>query len=294
LELFDPSTQTFEPAGFLASSDEGELVTLLADGKVLFAGHVTGEVYDPTTQQFVGTGSMVNAPLRGNVTAARLLDGRVLVAGGHPNSRNAWLYDPLMNRFTAVGDMISARADHTETLLPSGDVLIAGGWNGTYRDGDDGPPFDPQFVELFSPKTLTFQMSACMAATRSGHTATSLANGDVLLLGGSRGADMPNPPASLPYAEVFSATSDTIRALNTPDLSGSPVLLPNGKVVLLGGTTAEVLDPVTGAVTVAPGLMTARTDFSATLLPDGRVLVIGGIDEKGATLASIEYWSGAN
>ena len=294
LELFDPSTQTFEPAGFLASSDEGQSATLLADGKVLFEGYVAGEVYDPTTQQSVGTGSRVNAPHRGNVTTARLLDGRVLIAGGHPNSRRAWLYDPLTNRFNAVGDMISARADHTETLLPSGDVLIAGGWNGTYRDPNDGRPFDPQFVELFSPRTLTFQMSACMAATRTGHTATSLANGDVLLLGGSRGGNMPYPPASLPYAEVFSATSHTIHALSTPDLPGSPVLLPNGKVVLLGGATAAVLDPATGTVTVAPGLITARTDFSATLLPDGRVLVIGGIDENGTTLASIEYWSGLN
>jgi len=192
--------------------------------------------------------------------------------------------------------MISARADHTETLLPSGDVLIAGGWNGTYREAvmNDPSPPDPQFVELFSPKTLTFHMSACMAATRTGHTATSLTNGDVLLLGGERGDGMPNPPASLPYAEVFSATSHTIHALSTPDLSGSPVLLPDGKVALLGGTTAEVLDPATGIVTVAPGLATPRTNFSATLLPDGRVLVIGGVDENGITLASFEYWSGLN
>jgi Galactose oxidase, central domain len=101
-------------------------------------------------------------------------------------------------------------------------------------------------------------------------------------------------PQCSDHRNRVSSASDTIHALGTPDLSGSPLLLPNGKVVLLRETTAEVLDLATGAAAVATGLMTARTDFSATLLPDGRVLVIGGIDENGATLASVEYWPGSN
>ena len=51
-------------------------------------------------------------------------------------------------RITPTASMRTARSGHTATLLPSGDVLVAGGMNGNGHYSDD--------ADLFSPATNTF------------------------------------------------------------------------------------------------------------------------------------------
>src|SRR5262249_42755752 len=69
-------------------------------------------------------------------TATLLQNGMVLVAGGidsfHPYnySASAELYDPATRSWTATGSLANTRAGHTATLLPSGKVLVAGGFGG--------------------------------------------------------------------------------------------------------------------------------------------------------------------
>src|SRR5436190_8582968 len=60
-------------------------------------------------------------------------------------------------------------------------------------------------------------------------------------------------------------------------------LLPNGKVLLTGGTDdtsitnrAEIYDPVTGTCTPTGSMNVPRMAHTATLLPNGKVLVVGG------------------
>src|SRR5215469_7576139 len=75
------------------------------------------------------------------------------------------------------------------------------------------------------------------------------------------------------YAQTgtFTATG----SMTVPRINHTATLLPNGKVLIAGGTsTVELYDPSTGTFT-ATGAMTASTFvFSATLLPNGRVLLI--------------------
>ena len=72
--------------------------------------------------------------------------------------------------------MTAARDEHTATLLPSGRVLIAGGYDGDHSQLAS--------AELFDPTGGTFTATASMAVGRSGHTATLLRDGRVLVAGG--------------------------------------------------------------------------------------------------------------
>jgi hypothetical protein len=68
-------------------------------------------------------------------TATLLPNGQVLVAGGfyyfNPGSSqlsSAELYDPANGTWTNTASMNNARKQHTATLLPNGQVLVAGGY----------------------------------------------------------------------------------------------------------------------------------------------------------------------
>jgi hypothetical protein len=69
-------------------------------------------------------------------TATLLPNDKVLVAGSfnhsiqNPNGciSSAELYDPASGTWSATGSLNAAREGHTATLLPSGKVLVAGGY----------------------------------------------------------------------------------------------------------------------------------------------------------------------
>jgi hypothetical protein len=80
---------------------------------------------------------------------------------------------------------------------------------------------------------------------------------------------------------TWSGTGD----LNTIFWSGPTLLLPNGKVLMAGGSdrwadsldSAELYDPTTGTWSPVSSLHTARQGHTATLLPNDKVIVAGGI-----------------
>ncbi len=70
-------------------------------------------------------------------------------------------------------------------------------------------------------------------------------------------------------------------SMSTGRLSCTATLLPNGRVLLAGGTnlnTSEVYDPIANAWSAAANLNAKRCTHSAVLLPNGKVLVMGGTD----------------
>ena len=72
--------------------------------------------------------------------------------------------------------MSTGRAAAPGTLLPNGQVLIAGG-NATHEA-------HLATAELYDPEAGTFTATAAMSQGRFGHTATLLSNGHVLVTGG--------------------------------------------------------------------------------------------------------------
>ena len=244
-------------------------------------------VITPTTGiTWVTTGSMTNN--RAEQTATLLGNGSVLVAGGADSANgvitaisSAEIYSPTAGTFSSAGNMTTARAQHTASLLntgtTSGDVLLAGGFTATSFTAT---------AELFDPANNSFTATAgSMTTPRYAHTATVLQNGQVLIAGGR---SVNTGAGFLSSAELYNPSTGTFTAtgsMTTARFSHTATLLSNGKVLIAGGKsdgttyldTAELYDPTSGTFTaIASTMGSPRDAHTATLLSDGTVLLAGG------------------
>jgi hypothetical protein len=209
-------------------------------------------------------------------TATLLQDGTVLLAGA-PGLSTAEKYDPGTGKFTPItGKMSIDRDSHTATLLNTGKVLITGGTD-VYNNNTALAT-----AELFDSGTGMFTLTANnMSVARTGHNATLLADGKVVITGGNTlTAELFDPTTGM-----FTPTTGKMLTARSEDTA---TLLPNGKVLITGGlaanaalATAELYDPTTQTFSATTGGMTVARNFhTATLLTtgpnSGKVLVAGG------------------
>jgi hypothetical protein len=153
------------------------------------------------------------------------------------------------------------------TLLPSGKVLVAGGFN-------------LSSAELYDPVADTWTATGSMSTVRSGHTATLLPNGKVLVAGGFTSGTY------LSSAEIYDPTLGTwssTGSMSTTRNQFTATLLGNGKVLVVGGfngsylTGAELYDPAFGTWSSTGSLsLVGRAIHTENLLGNGKVLVSGG------------------
>lgn len=295
-EVFDPTTKTFASAVSMKIARASHTATLLPNGKVLIAGGYNGdyldsaEVYDPATRRFASAGRMVTA--RSGHVATLLNDGKVLLVGGTGTGwtflADAELFDPQTNTFTPTGGMTTARESHTATLLKDGRVLITGG-----HKGRRSAITIYISTEIYNPSSGTFTAAGDLTVKRHKHEATRLADGRVLIVGGS---DERDGGGAYRNAEVFNPANGTFTAvrsnMNTAryKLQGTAILLKSGKVLIAGGANrAEVFDPASNSFSTTFGDMrTKRLFATATLLKNGQVLITGGYHE--GNVVSADAW----
>ncbi|HWU94226.1 MAG TPA: hypothetical protein VN029_01435, partial [Sphingomonas sp.] len=291
---------------------------LLADGTILIVGATQPEPFPtPTTAMSgfawtfdpnSGLSTATGAPITPRIGASLslLANGTVLYAGGYGIGDSGYavlntaeVYDPRSRTFRKVGNkMTTPRCGHSATVLTDGSVLLAGGFA--------VPPivYDPPGVEaiyvpsLHTAETFTTATQTFTAITTvldkgfALHSATLLANGDVLVAGGFSAFQATTPFDQIviwpvTQAAVFNIAAQafaTIADMPVPRAMQSATLLPDARVLIAGGVTGWALtpddttvyfDPTTFSFASGPDLQAARRSQGAVLIDQG-VLLLGG------------------
>jgi hypothetical protein len=247
-----------------------------------------GSAWRSTTAPLLRT--LLGALLLTTLATATLGAQRAMAAGPAP------YFTPLANPLS------SERGDAVAAVLPSGQVLIAGGQDGggVLASAELFDPASDSFTKLQGAGGETVEV-------RQGAVAATLPDGEVLIAGGSNY----KTPTYLSSAEVFDPADDTFTKLEGPGSEMTvarehPVAaaLPDGDVLIAGGSatvelfpgmfvpevvaSAELFDPADDTFTKLEGagseLTEARWGAVAATLHDGEVLITGGREQGSAEL----------
>jgi hypothetical protein len=196
-EIYDPVSNTWSSAGTMSTPRVDHSATLLPSGKALVAGGYIPvqvgslptataivDIYDPVSNSWSSPAPMSTPRI--DHTATLLPSGKVLVANGAccyygrgfaVPSASAEIYDPDSNSWSSTGSPTTYRVSHTASLLPNGEVLVAGGFGAV-------DSLTTMSAEIYDPVMNIWSSAANMNTSHGYHTATVLLNGAVLVIGG--------------------------------------------------------------------------------------------------------------
>ena len=194
--------------------------------------------------------------------------------------------------FEYTGALTIERTSPAAVVLKDGRVFIVGGrgkGQGRYAGIHASS-------EIYDPSTGVWTDSGEMAEVREEPTATLLADGRVLVIGGR---DTLKELSGDP--ELFDPSTNTwtqAAELIDPRESHGAVLLDDGKVLVVGGknsmlrqlSSSELYNPDENSWSEAGESTEARINHTVTLLSDGRVLSVGGGKDDGPYLKSAEIY----
>ena len=187
----------------------------------------------------------------------------------------------------------------------AGDVLIAGGADGSNRS--------LAIAEFFDPSARQFVVTGGAASSRAGASAVALSATQVMLDGGFSGvAAIKNfslnlEGSVLSGAEIFDEATGAFSAVGrmaAARMGFTATTLTNGNILVAGGQdnlgnvldTGELYDPAGAKFIAVNNPMSDRRMFhTATLLLSGKVLVVGGATNlSGDTTSSADIYDPAS
>ncbi|MFO2464253.1 hypothetical protein OOJ96_10560 [Pseudomonas sp. 15FMM2] len=288
VERFDPRTGLWRQVAPLAQPRTGCGAVLLASGQVLAVGgsgngqsYASALLYDLAGDQWTSTGALA-FPRFGHSTTL-LPSGEVLVAGGNNLQSSggqvqdsAERYDPATGKWRLATVLPVDCMDHTATRLPTGKILVIGGYSGRKNAALTQ-------VSIYDPSDDCWHAVRPLPQPRMQHTATLLENGRLLVAGGSAepfGVAQDVAFIYDPGANTWSSTQ-----MMVPRKGHSATRLLTGEVLMVGDSSianpqnaqsAELFLPSSNQWSLTGELYDGRYGHSAACLSNGHVLVAGG------------------
>ncbi|WP_257463369.1 Kelch repeat-containing protein [Archangium lipolyticum] len=265
----------------------------------------------PLFRCVVNEGAPMSRPRVGH-TATRLASGKVLVVGGVSEfvttqtptqasipsvlESSAELYEPSTKTWAPTGALSQPRFDHQAHLLPSGKVLVVGGFWARAEGASEQRAATT--VERYEPSTGTWTVASELGEIARVKRSVLLASGKVLLLG-LEATGQPRNALYDPEANTWRPAT----ALSSEVALDDAIRLPSGEVLAAGtrsipGRNGSPPNTVPGAWRYDPGTdawtptgamkTTEKTlDTSLSLLPSGEVLCLYRHRPQGGVLAEL-------
>ena len=296
VDIIDASTMALSGTGHLLAGRIQPSAAALPGGRVLVLGgwvegrvSATTEIFDPATGK--STAGPMMATARNAPAVVRLADGRILIAGGYDGAdvrTDAEIFDPVSGRMTATGALGIARSGATATLLADGRVLVTGGGR-----PDREPRHAQASAELFDPGTQRFSPAGAMAQGRYKHGAVRLANGDVLVLGGSDERDYGGKLRSVERFDL--STERFVAAGNLADprfkIADGLLLLPGNRVLVAAGNSApEIFDVADGTGTRLDYDLGGQWNYMTLVRADAHTALLAGGYREGRIEPTDRSW----
>ena len=258
------STSVFSDHNILATGSDGPIPSNSA------------EIYDLDKNTWENTTPMLGYRAFHNLIT--LNSGEVLAIGGFL-LKSCELFNPASNswRYTDSLETLKYFWD-TATLLNDGRILVVGGY---YFDQSTIQNIHYNICEIFDPITETWSFADSLTDGRSGHTATLLNDGKVIVTGGQNIGDLSSCEIYDPATNQWSSAGSLLHARSFH----SAVLLSDDRVLVSGGVTpdstlgtryCEIYNPITDSWSEAGEMIIPRTSHKSLLLLDSTVLITGG------------------
>ena len=168
---------------------------------------------------------------------------------------------------------------YTYTFSPYPNVIELANGNILLLADGSFPNISP-LVEI-DPTTFAGTTTASLSAWQGLASMTLLNNGQVLIAG-SQGADLYDPS---------NQTASAAAGMGLPRVKAASILLPNGDVMISGGTTTlngangltstEIYDVANNTWSAGPAMSTGRRQHSMLTMGNGEILIIGGTTTSG-------------
>ncbi|MBK9217464.1 MAG: hypothetical protein IPL70_02930 [Uliginosibacterium sp.] len=189
VEVFDPDAEVLRVAGNLLAGLDDAHAVMLATGEVLVRGDAGGgrfatELYDPFSglSRFVDDASIVGGASANRYAGqlAVLKSGKALFIGGYGQGDTTVtrVFDPSVGHWSYGPKMAVSRANFALASLWDGRLLATGG------EGGSSMPLTS--VEVLDVVACAWTRSEGLRNSRSGHSATRLNDGRVLVAGAIR------------------------------------------------------------------------------------------------------------
>jgi len=265
--MYAPRTSVISAPAVIGA---GVIVAILATVVLVAAFHNSGDTLQggATPTPVASSAVAVSVPSPSVAATSPISDSPIAKASPRP-TYGSW----------ATADLLPQSSESQGgVLLKDGRFMVIGGSTGA------GSSDATSAVWLYDPGTGHWSAAASMHQARAYPMTVLLADGSVLVAGGSADGQ---PLDSVERFVPDKGTWVDAHPMNLPRTLGSLVALPDGRVLAAGGgiegppgytatSSAEIYDPNDDSWTMTAPMGAPRALQTATLLNDGEVLVAGG------------------